>query len=87
MYYNFTAIFEKGEKYYVGYCVEIPEANGQGKTIEECRQNLIEAIKLVLEDRKDDILANLPEGTIKEEITIKWKESSLCNIWEGMDVL
>jgi len=71
MYYNFTAIFEKGEKYYIGYCVEIPGANGQGKTIEECRQNLIEAIKLVLEDRKNDILANLPAETIKEEITIK----------------
>jgi len=87
MYYNFTAIFEKGEKYYIGYCVEIPGANGQGKTIEECRQNLIEAIKLVLEDRKNDILANLPAETIKEEITIKWKENSLCNIWEGMNVL
>lgn len=56
MYYNFTTIFEKGEKYYVGYCVEIPEANGQGESIEECRQSLIEAIKLVIEDRKSEKL-------------------------------
>ncbi len=69
--YNFTVIFEKGEKYYIGYCIEIPEANGQGRTIEECKQNLIEAIKLVIEDRKNDILPNLPQDIIKEEITIK----------------
>jgi predicted RNase H-like HicB family nuclease len=71
MQYKFTAIFEKGEKYYIGYCVEIPEANGQGKTLEECRQNLIEAIKLVLEDRKSEITASLPRNVIKEEITIR----------------
>lgn len=69
--YNFTAIFEKGEKYYIGYCLEIPEANGQGNTIEECRQNLIEAIRLVIEDRKNDILPSLPKDVIKEEITIR----------------
>lgn len=69
--YSFTAIFEKGEKYYIGYCIEIPEANGQGRTIEECKQNLIEAIKLVIEDRKNDILPSLPQDIIKEEITIK----------------
>ncbi len=71
MQYKFTAIFEKGEKYYIGYCLEIPEANGQGKTVEECRQNLIEAVKLVLEDRKNEITAGLPKNVIKEEITIK----------------
>jgi len=71
MQYKFTAIFEKGEEYYIGYCLEIPEANGQGKTIEKCRQNLIEAIKLVLEDRKDEITTSLPKDVIKEEITIK----------------
>lgn len=71
MHYSFTAIFEKGEKYYIGYCVEIPEANGQGETLEECRQSLVEAIKLVIEDRKNDILVSLPEGAIKEEVRVE----------------
>lgn len=44
---RFTAVYEEGEKYYIGYC---PEANGQGETLEECRESLKEAIKLVLED-------------------------------------
>jgi len=30
---RFTAIYEKGEKYYIGYCPEVPGANGQGETI------------------------------------------------------
>lgn len=70
MHYNFTGIFEKGEKYYIGYCMEMPEANGQGKTIEECKQSLVEAIKLVIEDRKNDIIENLPEDAIKEEVRV-----------------
>ncbi len=76
MEYKFTVIFEKGEKYYIGYCVEIPEANGQGKTIEECRKSLSEAIKLVIEDRKNDIIANLPKDAVKEEITVEREEGS-----------
>ncbi len=48
---HFTAIYEKGEKYYIGYCPEVPGANGQGITIEECRESLREAIKLILQDR------------------------------------
>lgn len=50
MFAQFTAIYEKGDKYYIGYCPEIPGANGQGKTIEECRESLKEAIKLILQD-------------------------------------
>ena len=71
MHYSFTGIFEKGEKYYIGYCVEIPEANGQGESIEECRQNLIEAIKLVIDDRKNDVVASLPKDAIREEVSVE----------------
>jgi len=60
----FTAIYEKGEKYYIGYCLEIPGANGQGETIEECRENLKEAIKLILQDRLEDGLFGIPEDAI-----------------------
>ena len=68
---NFTAIYEKGEKYYIGYCPEIPGANGQGKTIEECRESLKEAIKLILQDRLDDSLRGIPENAIKETVVIE----------------
>jgi predicted RNase H-like HicB family nuclease len=50
---------------YWAICPEIPGANGQGKTIEEAKDNLREAIELILEDCRQDILRGLPEDVIK----------------------
>jgi len=36
---EFTAVFERDGEYYIGYCLEMPGANGLGKTIEDCRQS------------------------------------------------
>ncbi|MFH1624374.1 MAG: type II toxin-antitoxin system HicB family antitoxin [Pseudomonadota bacterium] len=44
-----TAVFEKVPEGYIGYVEELPGANVQGKTLEEARENLKEAIELVLE--------------------------------------
>lgn len=52
MHNEFTAIIEKDEGWYIAYCAEIPGANGQGKTKEECLKSLSEAIKLILNERK-----------------------------------
>jgi predicted RNase H-like HicB family nuclease len=51
---EFTAIIEREDDWYIGYCPEIPGANGQGRTIEECRTSLADAIALILEDRRED---------------------------------
>ncbi len=51
---EFTAIIEQDEGWFIAYCPEIPGANGQGRTVEECRHNLSEAIALILEDRRQD---------------------------------
>ena len=51
---KFTAIIEKGENgYFVGQVEEIPAALAQGKTIEEVKYNLLDALKLVLEVNKE----------------------------------
>jgi predicted RNase H-like HicB family nuclease len=55
---GFAALFEKGEKYYIGYCHEAPGANGQGKTLEECRESLKKAIKLILQDKLIDAVSS-----------------------------
>jgi len=44
-----TAVFEKVPEGYIGYVEELPGANAQGETLEETRENLKEAIELVLE--------------------------------------
>lgn len=51
---KFTAIIEKGENgYFVGQVEEIPAALAQGKTIDEVKNNLLDALKLVLEVNKE----------------------------------
>jgi len=67
---NFEVVFEKGEKYYIGYCTEIPEANGQGKTLNECEENLKEAIKLVLSQRRKEVLSSVPQKALRRILTI-----------------
>jgi predicted RNase H-like HicB family nuclease len=44
-----TAVYMKVPEGYVGFVEELPGANTQGATIEETRENLREAVELVLE--------------------------------------
>ena len=46
---NFTAVFEKVPEGYIAFVEELPGANTQGATLEEARENLAEAVELVLE--------------------------------------
>ena len=66
---EFTAIIERDGKWYIGYCPEIPGANGQGETVEECKQNLAEAIALILQDRREDALKGLPADALQVVVT------------------
>ena len=45
---TFTAVFEKDGDWYIGYVEELPGAYTQGRTLEEARENLREAIELIL---------------------------------------
>lgn len=67
---EFTAIIERDDKWFIGYCPEIPGANGQGHTVEECRKNLAEAIALILEDRREDALRGVPQDAIRETVVV-----------------
>ena len=44
-----TAIFQKVDEGYIAFVEELPGANTQGETLDEARQNLTEAVELVLE--------------------------------------
>lgn len=59
---NYTAIIEKSEDgWYVGQIQEIPEAIAQGKTIEELKQNLLDALELVIDFHREQT-NNLYQG-------------------------
>jgi predicted RNase H-like HicB family nuclease len=67
---TFTAIYEMGNQYYIGYCPEVPGANGQGATLAECRESLREAIRLILEDRLEEGLRGVPAEAIREALVV-----------------
>jgi len=51
---TFTAIYEEAEHGFIGYVAELPGANTQGETLEEVRENLGEAIQLILEANREE---------------------------------
>ena len=68
---EFTAIIEPApEGGYWALCPEIPGANGQGETIKEAKDSLREAIELIFEDRREDILRGLPDDAIREKVEV-----------------
>ena len=70
MHNEFTAIIEQDGEWFIAFCPEIPGANGQGRTREEARRNLGEAIVLILDDRREDALRGVPPDAIRETVSI-----------------
>jgi predicted RNase H-like HicB family nuclease len=48
-----TAIFENVGEWWLGYVEELPGANTQGKTLDEARENLREAVQLIIEVNRE----------------------------------
>ena len=71
MHNEFTAVFERDGEWYIAYCPEVPGANGQGKSKEEARQSLSEAIALILEDRREDAFRGLPAEAEREVVVVE----------------
>ena len=67
---EFTAIIERDDSWYIAYCAEVPGANGQGKTREECLASLREVIALILEHRREESLRSLPPDAGQELVVV-----------------
>ncbi len=68
---EFTAIIEEApEGGYWAVCPEVSGANGQGDTIEEAKESLREAIKLILEDRLEDYRRGLTGDSIESVVAV-----------------
>jgi len=70
MHNEFTAIVEQDGPWFIAYCAEVPGANGQDRTREECLANLKEAITLVLEHRREDSLRSMPADAKQELVVV-----------------
>ena len=70
MHNEFTAIIEKDGPWYIAYCAEVPGANGQGRSREECLENLRQAIALILEHRREESLRGVPPDARQEPVVV-----------------
>ena len=68
---KFTAIFEREGEWWIGYVKELPGANTQGRTLEEARENLKEAVQLIIEANRE-LARREAEGknVIREELMV-----------------
>lgn len=67
-----TAVYQKQGDWYLGWVEEIPGVNTQGKTLKEVKENLKEALEMVLEVNRILVKKERPRGSkvIRQRITI-----------------
>ena len=62
-----TAVFLEVPEGYIGFVEELPGANTQGDTLEEARENLREAVQMVLEANRELAEHSLAGRTVIRE--------------------
>ena len=68
---RFTGVFEQVGEWWIGHVEELPGANTQGRTLEEARENLKEAVLLILEaNREIARRESAGHNVIREQIAI-----------------
>jgi predicted RNase H-like HicB family nuclease len=64
-----TAVYERDGDWVMGYIVEIPGVNTQGQTLDECRENLQDALREFVAARREQATAADRSHRIAEERT------------------
>jgi predicted RNase H-like HicB family nuclease len=68
---KFTAVFEQDGDWWVGYLEELPGANTQGRTLAETRENLKDAVRLLIAANRELTRRELQGKTIiREELVV-----------------
>ncbi len=69
---QFTAVYKKSGKWYLGWIEEIPGVNTQGKTLKEAKENLKEALLLIIETNKLLTFSGETKNIVREPIAISF---------------
>lgn len=67
---EFTAVYQKRGKRYIAWIEEIPGVNTQGKTKVEARENLREALSLVLEANRELTKEDARGSVVREPLRV-----------------
>jgi predicted RNase H-like HicB family nuclease len=69
-----TAIYEEAEEGgYIGYIAELPGANTQGETMNEVRENLVEAVQMILDANREESEKRVTDNAkvTRESLTLR----------------
>lgn len=67
---QFTAVYKKSGKWYLGWVEELSGVNTQGRTLDETRKNLEEALHLILEVNRVISRKNAGAYALREPLSI-----------------
>jgi predicted RNase H-like HicB family nuclease len=68
---KFTAVFQQEGEWWMAYVEELPGANTQGKTLDEARENLKDAIQIIIEaNRELARRATQGRNVLREEMVV-----------------
>jgi len=68
---KFTAVFEQEGNWWVGHVEELPGANTQGYTLDEARENLKEAVQLIIEANRELARRDVEgKNVIREQLVV-----------------
>jgi len=70
MKHQFTAVYKKSGKWYLGWVEEIPGVNTQGKTLKETKENLKEALILIIETNRLINKTEIGKKALRESLTV-----------------
>lgn len=69
----FTAVYKKRGRWYLGWIEEIPGVNTQGKTLAEAKENLKDALLLILEVNRACLEREVAGNVIREPLAVMCK--------------
>ena len=70
---TFTAVYKKKGKWYLGWVEEVPGVNTQGKTLKEVKENVRDALAIILEVNKALTEKQFVGRVIRESVTVVLK--------------
>lgn len=63
-----TGVYQKHGDWYLGWVEEVPGVNTQGKTLKEAKENLKEALEMVLDFNRLMIARERPRGKVVRQL-------------------
>lgn len=70
MQQQYSAVYEKRGRWYVAWVEEIPGVNTQGRTLREARENLKEALALILDVNRSLASHEAKGRVIREQLAL-----------------